>query len=153
MPPSISLDGLDEILERLRRLNKLNALKPALRAGATHVKGVIAVYPPASEANSPTQQRWYERGYGTKYRRKDGSIHGRKTSKTLGRRWTVSIIEGGLGAKVGNNVHYGPYVQSDEHQASFHSVRGWKTDEDVISSESDVVLNMIRKEAEEALSK
>jgi len=119
MTTAVRIEGLDKLMGKLERLKDLQPVKTALKAAAEHVKGKIAQYPPATSANSPAQRRWYERGYGPRWRRADGSIGGRKTSETLGKKWTTRATSGGLGQIVGNNVSYGPFVQGDQ-QASFH---------------------------------
>lgn len=147
----VKLKRLDPLLKKLARIGKLEGAAPAIQAAGLHIKGAIAEYPPASEANSPSNQRWYERGYGSRWRRKDGTIGGRATSETLGRRWTVESEANGLRAVVGNNASYGPYVQSAERQARFHSARGWKTDAQVIEEESETVLEFVQDAVRELL--
>lgn len=151
----IKIRGARELMAKLERLNKLKVVVPAIKAATLHVKGKIATYPPATEANSPTNPtgRWYQRGYGPRWARKNGQAGGRKTSETLGRRWTTDYRNGGLTGVVGNNASYGPYVQSEQEQASFHRERGWKTDEDVINSEQDTVERYILRAIDKALEK
>jgi len=127
---SVRLEGLD----RLQR--KLGAdFRPTMRAAtlaiAAEIQGKIAPYPPATEANSPARERWYERGYGPRWRTKDGGIAGRKTSETLGRRWAIARY-GDIGAKLGNGATYSAFVHSAERQARFHGARGWKTDKQAV---------------------
>jgi len=148
---SVKINGLEEITAKLKKLEDMKAIVPALRAGALHVKGKIATYPPSSEANTPNQRRWYERGYGSKWMRADGSIGGRKTSEMLGRKWTIGERNAGLTQVVGNNASYGPFVQDAESQAAFHGRRGWKTVQDVAASEADTVIEFIKKEVDKVL--
>jgi hypothetical protein len=143
MTEPIRIEGIEPLLRKLKSIDDLKPVKAAIKAAALHIKGKIAVYPSSSIANSETQGRWYERGYGPKWRRKDGSVGGRKTSETLGRRWTIQIKNSGLTAIVGNNTSYGPYVQSAEKQAKFHGLRDWKTDEQVLDEERDTVTNFV----------
>ena len=151
MPATIR--GMDKLIKKLKSIEELRGAKRGLKAGALHIKGKIAVYAPSSSANSPSNPsgRWYQRGYGSRWRRKDGTVGGSKTSETLGRRWTVGERNGGLTQVVGNNVSYGPYVQSAEKQAGFHKARGWKTDEQVIEEEGDTVLQFVKSEIDREL--
>lgn len=146
-----AIKGMNQLLRRLTSIKELRGAKRGLKAGALYIKGKIAIYPPSSEANTPNQRRWYERGYGPKWMRKDGSIGGKKTSQTLGRRWTMESQNAGLTQVVGNNATYAPYVQSAEKQASFHAARGWKTDEQVIDEEGPTVLNYVKSEVDKEL--
>lgn len=160
---TIRIEGLDRVLKKINTLEELKPIKDALKAGAVHVKGKIAKYPPASEANrrgrsvfygGSISYRWYQRGYGPMWiRRRDGSIAGKKTSETLGRRWTTASRNRGLTWIVGNNVSYGPFVQDKDRQAAFHKVRGWKTTEEVAEEEAKTVLEFIEKEVEKVLEK
>ena len=147
---SITINGLDELTAKLKKLEDLKAIAPALRAGALHVKGKIATYPPSSEANSPGQKRWYERGYGSKWTRADGSVGGKKTSEFLGRKWTIGERNAGLTQIVGKNTSYGIYVQG-EKQAAFHGRRGWKTTDQIADSETKPVIDLISRELDKLL--
>jgi hypothetical protein len=139
---SIEITGLGDILERLERLERMEGVQAAVMAAGMHVKGVVDDYPPSSEANSPTQRRWYERGYGPRWRVKSGAVHGSKTSQMLGRRWTVRPL-GATSVVVGNNVSYGPFVQDEEKQARFHKRRGWKTVQQVAKQETETVRRFV----------
>ena len=130
---TITVTGLEEATRRLGK-----DLRPAIRRAALAigevVRGKIAVYPAQRSPTNP--QRWYQRGYGSKWRRKDGSVGGRATSEQLGQRWTTQPK--GDGAVVGTPVSYAPWVQKEDQQAAVHRSSGWVTDvevaEDVVKS-------------------
>lgn len=149
-----TIKGLDELLDKLDTLEGLKAAVNGMKAAAVHVKGKIAEYPPSTEANEVKESgSWYERSYGTRW---PGG--GNKTSETLGRKWTTKEQDRGLTQVIGNNVSYGPYVQSDEDQAFMHKPgykgrQGWKTDKQVIDEESDRILEFIQDEVDKALEK
>jgi hypothetical protein len=133
VPYSITITGLKEA-QRLLGANFDSAMQSATKAIALQVENEIAPYPPATEANSPgnPKGKWYERGYGPRWQRKDGSVGGSKTSQMLGRRWGIRPF-GRIGTLVGNTATYAPFVHSQEDQAAFHGRRGWKTDHAVLS--------------------
>jgi hypothetical protein len=89
MADTIEIRGLDEVLKRLKNVRDLTGVKAALKAGALHVQGKINKYPPETAANDSSLPRWYERNYGPRWRRKDGSVGGRKTSQMLSKSWTI----------------------------------------------------------------
>jgi hypothetical protein len=154
MAEQITIKGMDKLLRKLKTVEELRGARRGLKAGALHVKGKISEYPPSTIANyegNPTG-RWYERGYGPKWARKDGSWGGRKTSETLGRKWTTAERNAGLTQVIGNNASYAPYVHDAEEQAKFHGDRGWLTDEEVLRNEGDEVLEFIQREVEKELS-
>ena len=152
MTVSIDIKGLDKAVAKLVKAGKLKELGGALKAAGLHVQGKINVYPAATEANSPGNPtgKWYERGFGSKWQRKDGSIGGRKTSETLGRKWTVDQPDS-FSVVIGNNVSYGPWVQDPEKQTSFHAEHGWKTTAQVAKEETHAVMDFIRKEIRKVL--
>ena len=128
---SISVKGLDKVQKRLG-VNLSPAIRSATRAIAEEIKDKVAPYPPATAANSPSNRRWYERGYGPRWRVKDGAVHGRKSSQTLGRRWAVGS-KGSVGAVVGNPVSYAPFLHAKVRQAKWAGQRQWTTDDDAIN--------------------
>jgi hypothetical protein len=144
---------MDDLIRRLDKVGSRQPIKTAMRAAAQHVKGKVNVYPPDTIANSPSNPsgRWYERNYGPRWRRRDGSIGGSPTSKQLKHKWTTKLANDGLSAIVGNNVSYGPYVQDEERQAGFHRRRGWKTIQDVSREEAETVARFVRDHVERAL--
>lgn len=108
-------------------LNK-EVVQPAAWAWAQQVKRIMVVYPPSSEANIPNAKgRWYQRGYGPRWQRRDGSIGGRKTSELLNRSW--GVFRATYGAWVGSRASYSPFVHSAAEQTRAHAARKWKTDE------------------------
>ena len=151
MPETIK--GMSKLLRKLKTIEELRGAKRGLKAGALHVKGKIDEYPPSTTANSPGNPtgRWYERGWGSRYKRLDGVVTGKKTSETLGRKWTTAEQNAGLTQVIGNNASYAPYVHDAEEQAKIHGDRGWKTDEQVLREEGDKVLEFIQHEVEREL--
>ena len=112
----------------LKRALNANIRKVTERASlevANELKRTMSDYPPATAANVPNH-RWYQRGYGPRWSRKDGGIGGRATSEQLGQRWAVARKR--WGAIVGSPVSYSPPVQHHKEQARFHRARGWVTD-------------------------
>jgi hypothetical protein len=159
--------GIDEFLEALERAPEVAEplLEQAMLRSLLAIEGRVGEYPPATEANRPrawrgsayslaTQKRaslntWYERGYGPKWVRKDGTVNGRQTSEFLGRQSNTKVMpeswyrqtttsENGVEGVVGTRASYARYVIGRE-QASFHARRGWVRLEDAVEqSEEDI---------------
>ena len=106
-------------------------IQPATYAWAQQVKRVLVKYPPENIGNRPNLGRWYERGYGPRWKRRDGTIGGRKTSERLKRSWTVEREVNG--AIVGSIASYSRWVHSKEFQTRVHARHGWKTDEQAVN--------------------
>ncbi len=146
MPPSalvLEIRGIDELERKLGKVEAALRLGPILRAAALSIKNEVARYPRHTIANSPANPtgRWYERGFGPRWMRRDGSVGGSRTSETLGRRWTTRASP--REARIGNNASYAPFVQGRDQQAAFHARRGWKTLEDVGEKEAQRVIRQI----------
>jgi len=146
----MEVERLDELLDALEQSPELaeQYLRLAMQLSLLAIEGRVSVYPPATEANRPrpfvsgggSDNRWYERGYGPRWARKDGTVGGRKTSRFLGRQWItqVNVVEEGIEGVMGNSTPYAEYVQGRE-QARFHARRGWLTlDDAVAQSEEDI---------------
>lgn len=119
--------GKKKALQKISRLKSLEPAKKVVKMTALAGKGMIAEYP---EQPSPkTPGRWYERGFGPKWRRADNTIGGRRTSEFHGRRWGVNFYAGGLGARIVNNSSYGKWLQAARFQSRHFTY--WKTDEEV----------------------
>ena len=151
MTNSVEVKGMDAWIRRLQKAGDLSQLRGTMQAATLMLQNEIAEYPPESEANVPYQRRWYERGFGPRWTRRDGSMGGIRTSQTLGRKWTTYVSPNGLQGVVGNNVTYGPYVQSKAKQARFHKARGWKTDEEVIKNQRPAIVQLFKGAIERLL--
>ena len=143
MSITVQLSGLDEILRNIDSVAKLEGLQAAMLASGAHVKAKVDKYPRATEANSPDQKRWYERGYGPRWRRKDGSMGGRKTSEMLNRSWSIALRDSGNTLVVGSHASYSPYVHDRDKQAEFHKRRGWITIQAVGEQEAPVIIKFV----------
>jgi hypothetical protein len=155
MTSQITIKGLDKLQGKIDDITSLRAIQAGIKAGALHVKGKIAQYPPASDANvaGPYPKRWYQRGYGPRWARKSGGVGGRKTSETLGRKWTISQSYSEVSWAVGNNVSYGPFVQGAKEQAAFHKTRGWKDTDQVAEEERERVVGFVKEHIDKILNK
>jgi hypothetical protein len=147
---TIKLDDADlqRVLKKVRTVAEMRGAVRGLRAGAAHYRGKIAKYPAASIANSPSNPRgrWYERGYGQRWKKRDGTVAGSRTSQMLGRLWAQREQAGGMQQVVGNRATYAVYVHSSERQVGFHQARGWKNEEQVWEEEKQVILDNVVKE-------
>lgn len=150
---SIQMVGLDRLYAKFRTIEGLRPLIDEIQACGVYLEGKIRKYPRTTYSNAPGPfpHRWYQRGFGPKWALKGGGVHGVKTSKTLRAHWTVKREDSGLTAVVGNDVKYGPFVQSAEQQASFHKANGWQTDEDIVKQERNYVVGRLRKRIEKML--
>lgn len=145
MTVRVQITGIKELQKALDGdLNKV--MRTATLAIGHEIEQIIKPYPQMSEANTPGQRRWYERGFGPKWRsnparrpknrRSTRAIvygpdwAGYRSSETLGRQWAVR--QRGIGAIVGNKATYAPAVHHWQEQPQFHNRRGWLTDKEAV---------------------
>jgi hypothetical protein len=126
----IEVKGAEELIARLGAIDRLDGITAGLQQAALAVKQAVAVYPPETIANSPQNpaRRWYERGYGGRWLRRDGTVGGNPNSEQLGKKWTIKPLNA-TAVVVGNLVgkSYGKYVQEESFQLAYHGQRDWKT--------------------------
>ena len=119
----IVIRNMDELEKKLDDVGNASYMEGAMTAALSLLKDDAAEYPPENIANIPYQRRWYERNYGPKWMRRDGTVGGIAASEMLGKSWTTRVKNRGLLGVLGNKASYGPFVQDKERQAGFHRAR------------------------------
>lgn len=145
MATGIRIEGAKELRRKLAGIQELDE-KAVLRAIGLDIIDAVSPYPNKTVANSPENPsgRWYERGYGPRWRRKrTGGVGGRRTSENLSKKW--GIVVRGSQVQIGNTASYAEYVQG-EKQAGFHASRGWKKLQDVAEQRLPEVVDALRKQ-------
>lgn len=140
---NIDITGIEPLMAKLEQLRGLTWLKGVMTAALSDLKDWIAEYPPESDANIPYQRRWYQRGYGSKWMRRNGTVGGRATSEQLGQKWTYKVDDDGHGGVVGNNASYAKWVQGPE-QNRWHTRRGWRTTTQAVTEQGPKVIDKLR---------
>lgn len=141
----ITAEGFRELIRQLM-IDMAPQLQAAALVIASEIQDRIAPYPPPPPWAGQTT-RWYERGYGPRWRRADGSVGGRKTSEMLGRRWDIQ--EKPLGAELRNLASYSGYVHGARTQSKLMDQLAWKTDAIAIGEVER--LGIIEREVEAAI--
>ena len=150
-----SITGDTELMRKLAKLKDLSSIAPAVIEGATHVKSRIAKpagYPAAPPYNIYPTATWYERGKGTQYMYADGRIKNYANSEDLGLSWNISGSNNNLTQTIGNDTSYGPWVQGPTEQSAVMAGIGWKTTDDVVKEEEQVVLDRIKARVDQLLA-
>ena len=145
------IQGVDKLIQRLSRVASNQYMTGTMQVATDVLRTEIAVYPPATDANQPMARRWYERGFGPRWMLRNGQIRGRRTSETLGRRWTTRVTNGGMTGIVGNNASYAPFVQSARQQSRVMARIGWKTDEEAARKQAPKIVQLFKDAIERAL--
>jgi len=128
----VRIEGAEQLDNLFDAAQLAASIQRVLGRVGQHVKVKMAVYPPQGEWKTPKQfpGRWYQRGFGPRWARKDGSIGGANTSENLQHQWKVQLAPRTV--TIENEVSYAAYVQDADEQADFHKAHGWQTDQDVI---------------------
>jgi len=158
---NVEIKGLEKLTRGLVLLGKLDDVKDALIEGAEHIKDSIADYPAQKYVSiadaggwASEKQKFYviamlaSGAWDFPYKRGQS-----ESSEDLADKWTVTIINNGLGAKVGNNVSYGPYVQGPDDQSKMMELRNWKTTDEVAKEETETVISLVTDAIERALDR
>ncbi len=139
MATSITIAGIDELMDKLGAVEAIEVLEDPMQRAVLRLQGRMATYPPQRPGSK------YIRGYG---------FAGRPaTSEKLGQHWTTKVTQQTVGyeGRVGNNVSYGPLVQSSAFQTRMHKRTGWVTDEQVLEEELPVIMRDFEKVIGDAL--
>lgn len=115
----------DEILSPITKGKILNRT-------ADEIRDIAAAYPEEGIWNSPSQARWYQRHFGARYRRRDGTIGGRNTSQRLQKSWVGEVSENSAGAYTG--VTYAPFLMDAERRAFWAREHGWATTDEILEN-------------------
>jgi hypothetical protein len=90
---------------------------------------------------------WYQRNFGTRYTRKDGTTGGRNTSQQLQKNWHIE--RQGESASVWTAVTYAPFLLDANRRVSWAAGHGWLTTdqiaEDYMPRLEEIVIDEIVK--------
>jgi len=138
MELTVKIEGLKQLERKLGRGNLQRAAAAALRRFSEHVKTRAIPYPPEGSYNrpGPYPHRWYQRHFGPRWARIDGSVGGRNTSERLQQQW-LSQSRGRWAAVVRNRASYSGYVMGEE-QTHVHAGHGWKRIDEIAQKEAAV---------------
>jgi len=114
------------------------ARRQVLQFATEELKQRAEVYPAPGlwnfEPGAQGNGIWYERGWGSRWRLRDGRLSGRKTSQKLDRSWRKEIGESNYHASVYTEVTYAPYLLDPEQRVSWAEAHGWQTIDDISDS-------------------
>ena len=120
---------------------------------AQEIKIMATPYPAEGPWNTPGAYpaRWYQRHFGSRWARVDGSVGGSDSSQQLQKNWLVE--QRGDQVVVGNSAGYAPYVMGAE-QRPYHADHGWRKLNDIaIEVIQDRFPGYMADELEKAIAK
>jgi hypothetical protein len=153
----LTLGGIDRLQTKLDRLQNIGGtLALPIRDGCMAISSDLRKYPPISEANLPPRPppgRFYIRGVGGFYLRKNGTLQRTSPSQRLGVSWSTTFTNRPDLARgvIATGVTYAPYVHDAQTQASFHKRRGWPTVQALFQKHGPRILAAMSRAIEAAL--
>lgn len=128
MSYSVTIDGIEPLIQKLEAAGNGQAVRDGLEAVSLSLASSLKVYPPKPPAST------YDR------------------TMQLRNHWTYEISNDGYAAQIGNNVPYAPYVQGREQQTWFHRKTGWKTAEDTLDQRRSNIIDVMKQFLQNALN-
>lgn len=154
---TIELDkgDLSRLFRRLGRVLAMDTLRAPMTRSVERLRRDLADYPPPARKRQPAKSR--KQQIKQIMLAKEGKIPYRRTGN-LGRSWTTKVDEQGDGIEgtVGNAVRspegtrYGPLVQGESTQASYHQ-DSWGTDQEALNKNRDAIIDDFRDAIDKAL--
>lgn len=153
---TVRIRGDKELQAKLKNITDMRRFEPAMKAAGEDIQRWISPYPEINNealAIAEGRRTWYERSFGTKWRRKDGSVGGRQTTEFMDKRWYIKTTASQFRARaiIGNNASYVLYVHSAAKQTRVHQRRNWRTDKQAIKARRDVIMNLFKATADKIL--
>lgn len=145
------LNGYDEAMRKLSGETLKAVCEKALKRFAEELKIRAIPYPPEGPWNTPAPYpaRWYQRQFGPRWMKADGTYGGRNTSERLQKSW---VVETRSWAEVvlGNEASYADYVQGSQQQP-YHAAHGWKRVDEIAAEQAGLWTEIFGEEIERAL--
>ncbi len=126
--------SLKEIMARVKKvIDDPTSRRRVLLRAVLELKDLAAAYPVAGRWNSAPgtkgDNRWYQRGYGSRWLRKDRTFGGSNTSQRLQQSWNTEVQrQDEFTASVFTDVTYAPYLLDEEKpRVNWAQSHGWQS--------------------------
>jgi len=150
--------NIKEIVSRIKAvIDDPASRRRVLMRAVLELKDLAAAYPvegawnraPGTKGNNV----WYQRQYGTRYKRKDGTIGGRNTSQRLQKNWFTEVQrKDKFTASAFTNVTYAPFLLDMDRRVHWAAGHGWQSldeiETDYMPRFEKIVLDEIDKQVE-----
>jgi hypothetical protein len=140
------LDSIQDNPELERRILLRGTLELADRA---------RVYPAAGAWNRPPgtrgDNRWYQRQFGPRWLRANGTLNGKNTSQRLQKSWKVAVSKDSKVGSVFTGVTYAPFLLDPDRRVSWARGHGWKTTTEITDEYADRFSEMALQEIDKEI--
>jgi hypothetical protein len=127
----------DKLLKKIEGIisNEITRRRLLTRA-ILELKDLASAYPVAGAWNHAPgargDNRWYQRNFGSRWKRKDGTIGGTNNSQQLQKNWRSEVMKRDeFSASAFTEVTYAPFLLDDEQRVSWAELHGWQSLNDI----------------------
>ena len=133
-----------------------------LLKGSLELKDRYIVYPAAGRWNSAPGTKgnnvWYQRKFGPRYLRKDGTTGGRNTSENLQISWKSQLAADAYSVSTFTDVSYAPYLYIPKsipkpHQVYWAAGHGWQDVDEIAEKYAPRLLEIVGEEIDRQAAK
>lgn len=149
--------SFEEIMTKLKKIiDDPRARRRVLIRAVLELKDLAAGYPVAGPWNSDPgtkgNHRWYQRGVGSRYLRKDGTFGGTNNSQQLQKNWFTEVQrKDDFSASAFTPVTYAPFLLDPDQRVSWAGIHGWQTLDDIERDYTPRFEQLILKEIDEQI--
>ena len=137
---------IDDPVSRQRALNK----------AGEQLKKIMAIYPPPGIWNRAPgtrgDNRWYERGYGSRWLTRGGQLGGVNNSQKLDRSW-VSEKRDEFIQSVFTGVTYAPFLLDPDQRVFWALSHGWVSVDDTVKNFEEEFEKIVLDELDNQIDK
>jgi hypothetical protein len=129
--------------------------------GSLELKDRYIVYPkegpwnryPGAKPRTDGKAIWYQRKFGPRYMRKDGTTGGRNTSQNLQVSWNYEIGADDYSSSVFTPVTYAPYLFDPEKRVGWAAAHGWQDVNEIAENYAPRFVQIVEDEIDNQIAK
>jgi hypothetical protein len=150
-------------IEKIRKwinevINDPNSRRRILIRGTLELADRARAYPPEGIWNRAPGTKgnnvWYQRQFGTRYMRKNGTFGGKNTSQKLQKNWFTEIQkEDEFSASVYTEVTYAPYLYDPAQRVGWAASHGWQTVDEIADNYAPRFVEIVSDEIDAQIAK
>jgi hypothetical protein len=147
----------DEVIKKITdAIISPQARRKLLLRAVVELKDLASAYPVEGRWNKPPgtngDNRWYQRNFGARWKRKNGTLGGRNTSEKLQKNWGVEV-KSELVASAFTEVSYAPFLLDPDKRVSWAAVHGWQSTDEIAEDYAPRFEEIALEEVDENLKK
>jgi hypothetical protein len=133
------------------------ARRRVLLRGSLELKDRYIVYPTAGKWNSAPgtkgNNKWYQRKFGSRYLRKDGTTGGRNTSQNLQTSWQSQLAADDYFISTFTAVTYAPYLYDPAQRVGWAAGHGWQDVNEIAENYAPRLVEIVGEEIDKQIAK